>query len=164
MQKRGLDPFDKSAAKTAITVKWLLRYAMLTALLIVLISTYAFAGRQILSARDLALTQLNQLNDKIELAQRQGDGKIVNSAMYDYLQQARSQNIERSKQLIKSAYPAKYLNKTNAQADANELRSDGKFFLCDNIDVTQYIPPDNFHGNIDIGIPSIGPFPSGRYY
>jgi hypothetical protein len=87
MQKRGLDPFDKSAAKTAITVKWLLRYAMLTALLIVLISTYALAGRQILSARDLALTQLNQLNDKIELAQRQGDGKIVNSAMYDYLQQ-----------------------------------------------------------------------------
>jgi hypothetical protein len=53
----NLDRYDIFAARTVTTVKWLLGYAMATAVLIVIISIFALAGRQILSARESALSR-----------------------------------------------------------------------------------------------------------
>jgi hypothetical protein len=61
----------------------------------VIISIYALAGHQILAAKLSAVSTLKQVNEKIELAQRQDTNQpIVNPALIKYLKGAASSENE----------------------------------------------------------------------
>jgi hypothetical protein len=137
------DQYEVSAAKTIGTVKWTQNLALITTVGIIVISIYALAGHQILSAKTGALAELKDIDDHIELAQRQdGDDNIVNPALLAYLKQ----------------------KNMSGSANESDKRQHGKFFLCDNVDITNFYQDNVTPGIHDIGAPSDGPVPSGRYY
>jgi hypothetical protein len=152
--KTVADQYQMFASKTVGTIKWLQGYAVVTALLIVIISIYALAGHQILAAREAAIANFGQINSKIALTQRQGHSQIVNPDLAGYLESRQVKNDKtRSIDLLTSV------------RDENKKDSSGEFFLCDNIDVTtKSTTPRDLPGFVDIKTPSTGPISSGYYY
>ena len=160
-----LDQYQISAAKTVSTVKWMQNLAFVVTGLIVAISIYALSGRQILSAKVAALATLKEISGKIELTQRQeGNQNIVNPALIDYLK--RIGNLSSNVNNITDP------SATHMSGGEDHGRSQGKFFLCDNYDVTPFYPIKSSAEDSelsrrrvsDINMPSNGTESSGRYY
>ena len=159
--KNGFDQYKLCAKKTVSTVKWMQNMGIGAILFSVVISIYALSGHQILGAKLSAMSALKQINEKIELAQRQDTSQpIVNPALIAYL---------------KSIAPTEnedHLNKVGTSINKENGRLTGKFSFCDNIDVTNFSSPIKSDKTldrstdeiIDIGMPSNGPASSGRYY